>query len=555
MRGTGPDAKATLASFPDLGSVDELRRARSLLQSILESTADGLLVVDAQQEVVALNGRFGEIFDLPSELREGRSFPALLAHLASKVKEPEAFQRKVQNLGTRQEVESFDILELLDGRVIERSSIPQWMDGAAVGRVWSFRDVTDRHRAERERAQMFEREQEARAEAERANQAKDEFLATVSHELRTPLTPLMGWIQLLRAGKLDGAASRAAWERLEHSARLLTKLIDDLLDVSRIATGKLRLEMRPFELAPVVEAALDVVRPAARSKEVQIELQVEPGVGLVFGDPDRLQQVAWNLLANAVKFTSEGGQVRVRIERVGAHARLTVADNGHGIGPELLPLVFERFQQGAGVEVRRHGGFGIGLALVRHLVELHGGTVHAESAGLGHGAAFEVTLPIWAAPRPSAHEIAPQAREHGSAADQARSLSGLRVLVVDDDLDTTELLAAVLGAAGAEVVTAPTAMAALDALRARWPDVLIADIGLPDGDGYALMARVRALSAERGTRLPAVALTAYAGSEDRVRALHEGYDVHVAKPVEPSALVALVAQLAHRPSPESEPAR
>ena len=407
--------------------------------------------------------------------------------------------------------------------------------------------IAERQRAEEERDRLLVREQEARAEAEAANRIKDEFLTTLSHELRTPLTSIIGWAGLLQGGGVRGEMQAQALESIERNARSQARLIDDLLDVSRIIAGKLRLETRQLDLGAVVEAALDVVRPAAAAKKIRVRYTSDPEVGAVLGDAGRLQQVMWNLLSNAVKFTPEGGRVEVHLGRAGSHATVTVSDTGRGIGPEFLPHVFERFRQADSTPGREQGGLGLGLAIVRHLVELHGGTVAATSAGEGRGATFSVNLPVMAVrTEADASWREYQGAGQGAPPDRARRLKGLRVLVVDDVEDARRMVSAVLELSGAEVRAAASTPEALELLGHWKPDVLLSDIGMPGEDGYALIRRVRALEQERGLHIPAAALTAYARDEDRQRILAAGYEVYVAKPAGPAELVAAVAGLAEQ---------
>jgi signal transduction histidine kinase/CheY-like chemotaxis protein len=392
----------------------------------------------------------------------------------------------------------------------------------------------------------------ARAEAEAANRAKDQFLAMVSHELRNPLSPILAWARLLRAGTLGPEKAQRAYETIERSARSQAQLIEDLLDVSRIVSGKLRLDVRPIELAPPVEAAVETARPAGEAKQVRLQVTLDPRAGPVAGDPERLQQVVWNLVSNAVKFTPRGGRVQVHLARVNSHVELTVRDTGCGIEAALLPHVFDRFRQGAPKSGAGERGLGLGLAIVRHIVELHGGTVSAHSPGPGRGAVFQVCLPLLAsADRPADPGRRHPVRQDGLPSPSLARLDGVRVLVVDDEPDANEAVQALLDACGAEVRVAGSLAQALETL-ARWrPDVVVSDIEMPGGDGYELIARVRALDAGRGRVLPAIALTAYARVEDRVRALTAGYQHHVAKPVEPTELVAVVRSLAPPPHPAS----
>jgi signal transduction histidine kinase/ActR/RegA family two-component response regulator len=404
--------------------------------------------------------------------------------------------------------------------------------------------VAELERAEGERDRLLVREREARAEAEDASRMKDEFLATLSHELRTPLTSILGWSNLLRTVRLDDATRSQALDSIERNALTQKRLIDDLLDVSRIITGKLRLDVWEVDLAKVIREAVEVVRPAADANDIGIVADLDESASPVSGDAGRLQQVVWNLLFNAVKFTPPGGRVEVRLGRDGARALVSVSDTGCGLAPDFLPHVFDRFRQADGGTTRRHGGLGLGLAIVRHLVEAHGGAVSAESAGEGEGATFSFTLPLMAVkadssvPAPPARALSPR--------DPARPLEGLRVLVADDDDDTREMIGAVLARFGADVRAAASAAGAFESLREWKPDVLMSDIGMPGEDGYDLIRRVRELAREDGGETPAAALTAYARPEDCERALAAGFQLHVAKPVGSDDLVAAVADLARQ---------
>jgi signal transduction histidine kinase/ActR/RegA family two-component response regulator len=397
--------------------------------------------------------------------------------------------------------------------------------------------------AEEERARLLAAVREARAEAERAARAKDEFVATVSHELRTPLNAVLGWARLLRMGKLDSAATAKAVETIERSASAQAQTVDDVLDVSRIARGELRLDVRPTRLVPVIEAAIDTVRPAAAARQIAIAAVLMPGAGQVAGDPGRLQQVVWNLLANAVKFSAPGGRVEVRLDRDGEETVLAVKDAGPGIDGAFLPHLFERFRQADSSSTRVHGGLGLGLAIVRDIVEAHGGRVAAESDGRGRGATFTVRLPVLGVRR--AREAAAR-RARAAEPGPLASLAAVRVLVVDDDPDSLEVVRQVLEQAGAQVAGAATAQEALERLSDQTPDVLLSDLGMPREDGYALIRRVRALDPARGGRVPAAALTAYTRVEDQRAALIAGFQVFLAKPIEPSELTAAVARLAGR---------
>jgi PAS domain S-box-containing protein len=404
-------------------------------------------------------------------------------------------------------------------------------------------------RREREQAERAAEENERLyRETQEANRLKDEFLAMLSHELRTPLTAILGWAHMLRTGQFDESNVTSAYETIERNARAQAQLIDDLLDVSRIITGKLRLDMRAVNPNAFIESAIEAVRPGAESKGVRIQKIMDTGVTSVAGDPVRLQQIVWNLLSNAVKFTPRGGLVQLRLSRVNSHIEIAVIDTGAGIHSDFLPHVFDRFRQADQKITRQHGGLGLGLSIVRHLVELHGGTVHADSKGEGHGATFTVTLPV--APvymeTEAGERVHPAARETLPAYDCPDRLDGLKVLIVDDERDTLEMLRIGLSHCGAEVTIVGSGVEALEALASSRPDVIISDIGMPEMDGYEMMRKIRALPAESGGRTPAVALTAYARTEDRLHALRSGYQMHVPKPVELAELVAVAASLAQR---------
>jgi CheY-like chemotaxis protein len=395
---------------------------------------------------------------------------------------------------------------------------------------------------EEERTELLRREREA-------SRLKDEFLATISHELRTPLNAILGWSRMLASGVLDAASSQRALETIERNARSQAHLIEDLLDISRIMSGRMRLDVRPLDLRQVIDSALDAVRPAADAKQIAVDRVFDPAAASAIGDPDRLQQVFWNLLSNAVKFTPEGQRIEVRLRRANAHVEVVVSDTGQGIEPGFLPHVFDSFRQADSTSTRQHGGLGLGLAIVRHLVELHGGSVSASSRGPGQGAAFTVELPVYGVPSaaspladadaalPPVHDIVPPGVE-------GKPLDRLHVLVVEDELDTLLLLQTVLTHYGAEVRGAGAVGDALAALD-DWPvDVVVSDIGLPGEDGYSFIERLRSRAANQGGAVPAIALTAYARSSDRSRAMAAGFQLHIAKPVEPADLVSAIERLA-----------
>lgn len=414
---------------------------------------------------------------------------------------------------------------------------------AFTGAVFILSDVSDRKRAEAEREKLLTLEKEARAQAEQANRLKDDFLATLSHELRSPLNAILGWTQLLSTGKFDAVTTAKGMETIERNAKAQVQLVEDLLDVSRIIQGKMRLNVQPLEPIGVIAAAIETVRPAAEAKTIRLQSVLDPGAGPIAGDGDRLQQVIWNLLSNAVKFTPKGGRVQVRLERINSHVEIIVSDTGQGINPDFLPYLFERFTQADSSTTRAYTGLGLGLALVRHLVELHGGTVLAQSPGKGQGATFTVKLPLL----PVQVEVNDETRVHPSLGqslpfDNAPNLSGICVILVDDEVDAREFLVFTLKQCGAEVIAVATAQEALAAVTQLQAQVLVSDIGMPEEDGYSLIRKVRAL--KEGGQIPSVALTAYARTEDRTRAIAAGFQLHLSKPVDPAELATVVASLA-----------
>jgi len=403
--------------------------------------------------------------------------------------------------------------------------------------------ISELQRSEEARGQLLLRAERARTDAEAANRIKDEFLATLSHELRTPLTSLLGWSSVLREAKRDEKILSQGLDAIDRNARVQAQLIDDLLDVSRIVSGKLNLEVRPLDITSVARAAINVVRPAADAKSISLDYWAEPGLGAISADSARLHQIIWNLLSNAVKFTPHGGKICVRVEQDGADARVTVKDTGQGIEPEFLPRVFDRFLQADSSTTRSFGGLGLGLAIVRHLVELHGGTVSAQSEGLNKGATFSATFPLLA-------ERAEQITMHSGEMNglENHSLDGLRVLLVDDEAEAREIISTVMARTGAEVTACQSASEALAKLSEWKPDVILSDIAMPDEDGYSFIGKVRSLPREKGGETPAAALTAYARDIDRRQALAAGYQMHIAKPIGATQLVTMVARLAGRES-------
>jgi PAS domain S-box-containing protein len=380
-----------------------------------------------------------------------------------------------------------------------------------------------------------------------ADRLKDEFLAVLSHELRTPLNAILGYSRLLRGGILSGDKAARGLETLERNASMLTQIVEDVLDISRIVTGKIRLDVQPVDLPLVVHNAIATVQPAADAKGVRLQTIIDPHVGPVSGDPDRLQQVLWNLLSNAVKFTPKKGRVQVRVESVNSHIEINVSDTGIGIAPEFLPHVFERFRQADATLTRHTSGLGLGLSIVRHIVEMHGGTVYAESDGEGRGATFRVRLPLMIVHEAAAHEVREHPRtEKREPLTSLTSLAGMRVMAIDDEPDALELLRAALEAAGAEVITMSSAAEALDRMADVQPDALVVDLGMPQMDGFAFITRLRAVDDPTIRDIPAAALTAFARSDDRTKALQSGFEMHLAKPIEPGELVASIATLFRR---------
>ena len=411
-------------------------------------------------------------------------------------------------------------------------------------------EIAERKQAEEERAQLLVREQSARADAEIANRTKDEFLAILSHELRTPLSAILGWSHLVRTGKLDEGQMSRAFETIERNARSQSQLIDDLLDVSRIITGKLEIELRAVNLCSVIDAAIDAVRPTFEAKAIEFETVMEPSNCLVQGDATRLQQIFWNLFSNSIKFTPQGGEVRIEVKRSASQVRVSISDTGVGISAEFIPYIFDRFRQADGSTTRTHGGWGLGLAIVKHLIQLHVGNVEVESEGKNKGSTFTVILPLAPA---SAEEDTKNAEvseqeSNGQPFGAAKILEGLRILVVDDELDSRELVSAILTRCGSEVRCSESAADAMQTFKEWQPDVVISDIGMPVEDGYSFIKRLRKLRTKRAKQIPVVALTAYVNRQDKARALAAGFQAHIAKPVEPEALVKLIADATGRKS-------
>ncbi len=398
-------------------------------------------------------------------------------------------------------------------------------------------------RIERQRAQEALLQQAE--ELAQANRLKDEFLSMVSHELRTPLNSILGWTQMLRSGTMNEETKGRALDTIERNTKIQVKLVEDILDISRIIRGKFNLSPRPIDLVPIVNATLDALLPAAEARGIQVKSTLVSLGSKISGDPDRLQQVFWNLLSNAIKFTPEGGRVQIELDRVDSLARIRVSDTGKGISPEFLPYVFDRFRQADSSTTRKYGGLGLGLAIARYLVELHGGSISAESTGENQGATFTVELPLTIDGATAQLSKQAQSKEsHRREISHPTLPAGLRVLVVDDDADTRELMAVVLKQYGARVRTAASVAEAIAAIATFQPEVMACDIGMPEEDGYGLIRQLRAIEGVRGDRIPALALTAFASAEDRVKALEAGFQIHLAKPIEPTELVAALGTLA-----------
>ena len=512
-----------------LRDMRELDKARAYAESLIKNAPDPVFVSDLRGKILQANDAVFELLGFrPDEVIE-QSLSRIIS--AEETREFIAALREVVERGVTRNVR-------LNPRSAAGEVIPTTLnasalrdpDGTVIGAIGILRDMRAYERVVRDL-------EESRRELREADKAKDHFLAMVSHELRTPLTAMLGWARVLRVGFQDAVRAARGLEVIERNTKLLAQLIEDLLDVSRIVTGKLRIERRQVDPVAIVEAAIEAVQGVADAKDIELHASLDPDAGPLLADPDRLQQVVWNLLSNAIKFSPARARVGIRLECAGSLARITVSDEGAGIKPELLPHIFDRFRQGE----RSSGGLGLGLAIVRHIVELHGGAVRAQSAGERQGATFTVELPTLnetgtvaaAAPHPG----------EGSARTRLAPLQGARLLVVDDDTDTRELLSMILQEAGADVTTAGSANEGLAAFERQRPDVLVSDIGMPDGDGYSFIRKVRLMEGDSATKIPAVALTAFARAEDRGEALGSGFQAHLPKPIEPGELTALIARL------------
>ncbi|RCJ17368.1 hypothetical protein A6770_34140 [Nostoc minutum NIES-26] len=520
----------------------QLQVSEAKFKRLVDSNIIGVIVANVNGEIVKANDAFLKLVGYTQEELLKRQVRW------QNITSPEYLEVNEQSIA---ELRNTGVFQPLETEYIHKngSCVSVLMGGALLQEsedsqeeIISFcLDLTERKQAKKEREKLLACEQAARAEAEAANRMKDEFLATLSHELRTPLNAMLGWTQLLKRRKFDETTNTQALEIIDRNTQSLAQLIEDVLDVSQIIRGKLCLNTYPVNFAQVVSAAIDTVRLAAEAREIRIECRFSPLVGVVMGDANRLQQVVWNLLTNAIKFTPNGGRVTVQLEQINSNIQLQVSDTGRGIAPEFLPYVFERFRQGDNSITRSHKGLGLGLALVRHLVELHGGTVCTASPGIEQGATFIVNLPLKVTAVDTS-QLSPLIGDEDCER-YLPTLNGLRVLVVDDEPDALQLLTTILGQYGAQVMAVASALEALVALQQFHPDILVSDIGMPQEDGYTLIRKLRALSQEEGGRIPAIALTAYAKAEDRTQALMAGFQLHVPKPVNPTELVTVVANL------------
>jgi len=530
---------------------EALRQQREWLQVTLSSIGDAVIATDTDGAVTFLNPVAESLTGWEQEDTVGQPVREVFNVVNEQSRETvENPALRAVREGLTIGLANHSVLIAKDGTEIpiDDSGAPiKGAGGQTIGGVLIFRDITERRFIEEERSRLLASERAAREKAEAASRSKDEFVAIISHEIRSPLNSILGWAQMLRTGKFDQAETARAIETIERNARAQSQLIEDLLDISRVITGKLTLNVRSVRLAQIIETAIDSIRPAAEAKDIQLWSNLEPAGSLVSADPNRLQQIVWNLLSNAVKFTPRRGRVEVRLERIGSHLRITVSDSGVGINPEFLPFVFDRFSQANTGSQRKYGGLGLGLAIVRHLVELHGGTAQADSPGEGKGATFTVTLPVKVVREEmSEFEPAEPGPERAGSLTDAIMLDGLRIMIVDDEAETRDLLTAMLKRRGAEVKACSSASEALGEIEQWRPVVLVSDIGMPDEDGYELIRKLRALGPERGGNIPAVALTAYARGADRMRALSAGFQMHLSKPIDAAELIVVIASLAGR---------
>jgi PAS domain S-box-containing protein len=531
---------------------EALRASEAQLQTLINDVSLGVYVVDGDFRIGKVNPTARSVFGGIPDLI-GRDFDEVIHFLWAKEYADEIVRIFRHTLETGEPYFAPEqIEERLDRGVTEyyewqvnRIPLPE----GGYGVVCYFRDISAQVLARLERENLLSAERAARQLADAASRSKDEFLATVSHELRSPLNAILGWARLLSGGDLNEETAARGLKAIEQNAKAQAQLIEDLLDVSRIITGKFRLNNQPIQVVSVIEAAVDSVRPTAEVKGVRLQVTLDPDAGPISGDAGRLQQVVWNLLSNAVKFTPREGLVQVRLLRVNSHIEIAVRDTGQGIAPEFLPYVFDRFRQADGSSTRSHGGLGLGLAIVRHIIDLHGGSVTADSPGKGLGATFTVKLPLMVIHSQPGGEKRIHPRVDGEEAlsfKPSLSLEGVKVLVIDDEPESLLLLSTVLTQSGAYVKTASSAEEGFREVQMWRPNVIVSDIGMPGEDGYSFMKRVKAWASETGTRIPAVALTAFARVEDRIKALSSGFQIHVPKPVEPAELITVLVSLIER---------
>jgi len=539
----GEKTLGSILVFRDITERRRAEQARALLAGIVDSSEDAIVSKSLDGIITSWNHAAERMFGWTSEEAVGKSITMIIPQ---EMRDEETMI--LGRLRQGQRIEHFETIRCAkDGRRLNISlsiSPVRSQDGQIIGASKIARDITERVRIEEEKASLLASERAARERAEAASRAKDEFVAMISHGIRSPLNAILGWSQMLRQGTLDKTATTNALESIERNARAQAQLVSDLLDISRVITGKLRINARPVDITSSLESALESIRPAAEAKQIHIEVEREPYATVVTGDADRLQQVFWNLLSNAVKFTPRGGQVEVKVARVDSQLEMAFSDTGAGISREFLPYIFDRFTQADTTSARSHAGLGLGLAIVRHIIEMHGGTVSAESKGVGKGATFRITLPVRALQLQGRDQDAALATPAASLADDI-ALDRVRVMIVDDEAETRELLKIMLAGHGADVTVCASGAEALAQIDEWKPEVIVSDIGMPALDGYAFMRKVRSRDSELRD-VPAIALTAYARAEDRMRALAAGFQMHVPKPVESSELVMVIASLVKR---------
>jgi PAS domain S-box-containing protein len=547
-------------SFRDVTERHNFEITANRLAALVASSDDAIIGKDLNLIVTSWNFGAERIFGYTAEEMIGTSIMRLIP--------PDRLEEETEILSRirrGQRSDHFETVRLAkDGRRLNLSmTISPIMDarGHVIGASKVARDISERKKGEealkkameeaesanRERLLLLDSEREARSQAERASRMKDEFLATLSHELRTPLNAVLGWANILRHGNLQGEELKQGLDIIERNARVQAQIIEDLLDMSRIISGKIRLDVQQIELSAVLNESIETLRSTAQAKGVYLQARLDPFARPTSGDPNRLQQVFWNLLNNAIKFTPKDGKVEVLLKHTSTEVQVSIIDTGEGIAPEFLPYIFDRFQQGDASTTRRHGGLGLGLAIVKQLVELHGGNVRVQSDGLGKGATFNVHLPVTAVyPEQEKEGHLPEATLGENPPVPEVSLADIQVLVVDDEIDARDLVKKLLEMAGATVSTAGSASEAMGHILAGRPDVLVCDIGMQEEDGYSLIRRLRGIEKKEDGILPAVALSAYARSEDRTKAIRSGFQIHLAKPVEPAELLAVISSLAGR---------